>query len=112
MMIASTETRKEARTMPAMVKPLRGDRVEAAFLPNTFEQALEVRDAAIAAGQTPSFAAALMTWLILRAERHPDPFTDQTRASYRRALLALERPSWTPRIAGEAPNGPQRANAA
>jgi hypothetical protein len=69
---------------------------EAAFLPNSLEEAADLQDYLVAAGLSQPVAAGIANWLTRKAANRPDRTNASTRARYRKVLAGIEAPAPTP----------------
>lgn len=67
--------------------------IEADFVPETLDGAVELHDQLIAAGNSRAFAAGLVMWLTTRAASGKDTVNGVSRSAYRRALAELPTPT-------------------
>jgi hypothetical protein len=69
---------------------------EAPFLPETFDELLELRRQLRAAGHSPAVVNGVVAWLVGKAAGEPDESAATTRSRYRRILSDLGAPTTVP----------------
>lgn len=64
-------------------------RIEAHYVPESLDDALELADKLVEVGVRPTVAYSVALWAAQKAERGTDPTSAPTRSAYRRALQQL-----------------------
>lgn len=65
--------------------------IEANYVPETLDDAVELHERVVEAGFTRSIAAGLVMWVSTKASGSPNDVTSHTKSTYRKVLAQLQR---------------------